>query len=183
LQNHPSRDCLREVIANDERVTHGIRDVAGRQDASRGQVLGGRFCGSGQLSGGLLGAAFARADLARLVTAGLSTILPLSLKHLARQRSLWHGALASQQPQSFDVFLALLGQSGISAIAAESACAHAAMAAPIGANATLTVISKASKNRCTAKATSGATIVETGLTGQVRRCLLGSILRLLVARP
>ncbi|WP_143149139.1 hypothetical protein [Hyphomicrobium sp. CS1BSMeth3] len=46
----------------------------------------------------------------------LLAISPLSLKHLARQRSPWHGALVSQQLQSFVVCFALLGQSGMSAI-------------------------------------------------------------------
>jgi hypothetical protein len=101
------------------------------------------------------------------------TVSPLSLKHLARQKSAWHGALVSQQAQSFEVCFALLGQSGMSAMLAACACVSAAMAAPIGASVTPAAISSASKNRCAAKATSGATIVETGLTGQVRHCLRG----------
>jgi hypothetical protein len=100
-----------------------------------------------------VGTAVTKAASERSIKTALLMISPLSLKHLARQRSLWQGALVSQQPQSFDVcFAALLGQSGMSAMAAESACADAAMAAPIGASATLTAISNASRIRCTAKA-------------------------------
>ena len=102
----------------------------------------------------------------RVINAALLTISPLSLKHLARQRSLWHGALVSQHPQSFDVCFALLGQSGISAIAAESSCADA-IAVPTGASVTPTAISNASRKRCKTKATSGVTILGIGLTGQV----------------
>jgi hypothetical protein len=86
---------------------------------------------------------------------------------LARQTSLWHGALVSQHPQSFDVCFALLGQSGISAIAADVSCADAAIAVATGASVTPTAISNASKKRCTTKATSAATILGIALTGQV----------------
>lgn len=91
----------------------------------------------------------------------LFTISPLSLKHLARQKSPWQGALVSQQPQSFVACLPLLGQSGMSAVAADSACFAAAIAAPIGASVTPIAINTANSKRCTAKATSGATIVGT----------------------
>lgn len=97
----------------------------------------------------------------------LFAIPPFSLKHLARQKSAWHGALVSQQPQSFEVCLVLFGQSGMSAIAADSACFAAAIAAPIGASVTPTAISNASRKRCKTKATSAATILGIGLTGQV----------------
>lgn len=103
-----------------------------------------------------MGTAVMKAASDRTIKTALLMISPLSLKHLARQRSLWQGALVSQQPQSFGVcFAALLGQSGKSAITVESAGADAAKARPIGASVTLTAISNASRKRCTAKATSG----------------------------
>lgn len=92
----------------------------------------------------------------------LFTISPLSLKHLARQNSPWQGALVSQQPQSFVVCLALLGQSGMSAMLDVWACVNAAIAAPTGANVTPTATSNASRKRCTAKTTSGVTILGRG---------------------
>lgn len=97
----------------------------------------------------------------------LLTISPLSLKHLARQNSPWHGALVSQQAQSFVVCLALLGQSGMSAMLDVWACVSAAIAAPTGAKVTPTAISNASRKRCTDKATSAPTIRGIALTGQV----------------
>ena len=100
-----------------------------------------------------MGTAMIKPTAERSSKTALLMISPLSLKHLARQRSLWQGALLSQQAQSFEVcFAALLGQSGMSAIADETACADAAMTAPIGATVTLTAISNASRMRCTTKA-------------------------------
>jgi len=57
--------------------------------------------------------------------------------------------------------LALLGQSGMSAMLDVWACANAAIAAPTGASVTPSAINKANSNRCTTKATSGPTIVGT----------------------
>ena len=107
----------------------------------------------------------------------LFTISPLSLKHLARQKSLWQGALVSQQPQSFVACLPLLGQSGMSAMLDVCACVNAAIAAPTGANVTPTATSNASRKRCTAKTTSGVTILGRGEEVKSAVVAAGSILR------
>ncbi len=82
----------------------------------------------------------------------LLTISPLSLKHLAKQRSPGHGALVSQQPQSLDAFFVLLGQSGMSVIAPASAGVYAAIAVATGASVTPTAISTAIRKRRMTKA-------------------------------
>lgn len=147
-------------------------------------MLGGRGSGSDQLSGGLPGGALKKATSGWSINTTLLAISPLSLKHLARQRSPWHGALVSQQLQSFVVCFALLGQSGMSAIWAEFECvAAAAIAALIGASVTASAISNASRKRCTTKATSGRTIPTTGGAGQAVRSRCGFNSTFLIANP